>query len=80
MNSAYLTLPNFITSLRILGTLTLLGLEPMSASFFLVYTITGVTDVLDGFIARLTGCVSDFGAQLDCQENRGACHSAYLYE
>ena len=65
MNSAYLTLPNFITSLRILGTLTLLGLEPMSASFFLVYTITGVTDVLDGFIARLTGCVSDFGAKLD---------------
>ena len=65
MNSAYLTLPNFITSLRILGTLTLLGIEPMSASFFPVYTLTGITDVLDGFIARLTGCVSDFGAKLD---------------
>ena len=61
----YWTLPNFITSLRIVGTLALLALEPMSAPFFLVYTLTGVTDALDGFIARATGCVTHFGAKLD---------------
>jgi len=65
MKHPYLTLPNFITSLRIIGTLTLLVIEPLSALFFAVYTMTGVTDVLDGFVARLTGCVSDFGAKLD---------------
>lgn len=65
MKHPYLTLPNFITSLRIIGTLTLLVIEPLSALFFAVYTMTGITDVLDGFVARLTGCVSDFGAKLD---------------
>lgn len=61
----YWTLPNFITSLRIVGTVALLALEPLSAPFFLVYTLTGVTDALDGFIARATGCVTHFGAKLD---------------
>ena len=65
MKYPYLTLPNFITSLRIVGTLALLIIEPMSGTFFVVYTLTGITDVLDGFIARLTGSVSDFGSKLD---------------
>lgn len=65
MKRNHLTLPNFVTSLRIVGTLALLLIEPMTAPFFAVYTLTGITDVLDGFLARLTGCVSDFGAKLD---------------
>ena len=57
--------PNIITSLRILGTLCIIFLNPLSAPFFVVYTATGATDVLDGLIARLTGNTSDFGAKLD---------------
>ena len=48
-----------------MGTLALLLIEPLSAAFFVVYMLTGITDVLDGFAARVTGCVTDFGAKLD---------------
>lgn len=56
---------NTITLLRISGTAILLFLRPFSPAFFVVYTLTGVTDVLDGFVARKTGTASDFGAKLD---------------
>lgn len=56
---------NTITLLRISGTAVLLFLRPFSPAFFVVYTLTGVTDVLDGFVARKTGTASDFGAKLD---------------
>lgn len=65
MKHPYLTLPNCITSLRIIGTLVLLLIEPLSAAFFVIYSLTGVTDVLDGYVARKTGCVTSFGAKLD---------------
>lgn len=54
-----------ITLLRIAGTLGLVILIPSSATFFCVYTLTGLTDVLDGWIARKTKTSSDFGARLD---------------
>lgn len=47
------------------GTLILLFITPLSAVFFVIYTLTGVTDILDGFIARKCGLASDFGARLD---------------
>ncbi len=58
-------IPNCITCLRILGTVALLFTEPLSAKFFWVYLFTGVTDVLDGFIARTFNLTSEFGAKLD---------------
>lgn len=58
-------IPNFITSLRILGTFCIIFLSPMKVPFLIVYTATGITDVLDGLIARLTKSTSDFGARLD---------------
>lgn len=56
---------NYITALRILGTLGFLFLQPLSGEFYLVYALTGVTDVLDGWVARKTGTTSAFGAKLD---------------
>ncbi len=56
---------NIITILRILGTLLLSITNPLSTEFFVIYTLTGVTDVLDGYIARKTNTVSEFGARLD---------------
>ncbi len=58
-------LPNLITILRILGTICLLFLEPFSVSFFVIYTFAGITDVLDGFVARKMNASSEFGAKLD---------------
>lgn len=61
----FLTIPNCITLLRMVGTVVMAFLEPLSKEFFAVYTLTGLTDVLDGFIARVTKTVSRFGAKLD---------------
>ena len=60
-----MNVPNIITFLRIICALSLIAIKPFSALFFLVYTITGVTDVLDGWIARKTHTSSEFGARLD---------------
>ena len=58
-------IPNIITSLRIIGALCIPFLTPLSILFFVVYTLTGVTDIFDGFIARKMNIASEFGARLD---------------
>ncbi len=58
-------LPNFITAVRIIGAICLLFLEPFSAAFYVVYTISGISDVLDGWVARKMKAVSEFGSKLD---------------
>lgn len=54
-----------ITSVRIAASLFLLFLPLRSAGFLGVYTLAGLTDALDGWLARKTGTASDFGARLD---------------
>ena len=54
-----------ITSVRIAASLFLLFLPLRSAGFLVIYTLTGLTDALDGWLARKTGTASDFGAKLD---------------
>ena len=54
-----------ITSVRIAASLSLFFLPLRSAGFFAVYTLAGLTDALDGWLARKTGTASDFGARLD---------------
>ena len=58
-------LPNYITGLRILGTVALLFVDSLTLPFFIIYVLTGVTDALDGFIARKTNTASALGALLD---------------
>lgn len=54
-----------ITSVRIAASLFLLFLPLCTAGFLAVYTFTGLTDALDGWLARKTGTASEFGAKLD---------------
>lgn len=58
-------LANYITGLRIVGTLCLLFMKPFSIVFYFVYSISGISDVLDGWVARKKMMESDFGARLD---------------
>ncbi|MEY8353451.1 CDP-alcohol phosphatidyltransferase family protein [Lachnospiraceae bacterium 54-53] len=58
-------IPNIITGLRIAGSLILLTQKPLSAGFFLLYFFCGLTDGLDGLIARKTDTASAAGAALD---------------
>lgn len=60
-----LNIADIMTLLRIAGTMLLVFLCPLSTGFFFAYVCTGVTDVLDGWIARRTKTASDFGARLD---------------
>jgi CDP-diacylglycerol--glycerol-3-phosphate 3-phosphatidyltransferase len=60
-----LTVPNFITTLRILGAVSLFFTDVMSIAFYVIYSFCGLTDVLDGFIARVTKTTSELGARLD---------------
>ncbi|MBO5165602.1 MAG: CDP-alcohol phosphatidyltransferase family protein [Lachnospiraceae bacterium] len=58
-------IPNYITVLRIVGTVCLLFLEPLSLEFYIIYTLSGFSDVVDGYIARKWKLTSEFGAKLD---------------
>lgn len=54
-----------ITSLRIIGTVFLLFIKPLSLTFFILYTFCGITDILDGYFARKFHAISEFGSRLD---------------
>ena len=56
---------NIITSCRILGSIGLLFCPVFSACFYRLYTFCGLTDMVDGTIARKTGAAGSFGAKLD---------------
>lgn len=58
-------IPNLISFSRILISLTLLIIEPFSVLFFIVYLLCGISDILDGYIARKFNLVSRNGQILD---------------
>lgn len=58
-------LPNIITSFRILGGASLIFLEPLTVAFFVIYTLSGISDVLDGYFARKFNAISKLGTTLD---------------
>lgn len=58
-------IPNILTGFRILGSGLLLFLPVFSVEFYAIYLMCGVSDMLDGFIARKTHSVSRLGSQLD---------------
>lgn len=56
---------NIITSCRIICSLFLLFCPVFSFSFYVLYLFCGITDMVDGAIARKTKSVSEFGTKLD---------------
>lgn len=58
-------LANFITALRIPASLALLFLPEHQAAFYIVYFACGLSDVLDGAVARRMGSAGAAGAALD---------------
>ena len=61
----WINIPNCITCIRIIGALVLLWLKPLSAEFLIIYSLCGISDTLDGTIARATHTTSKFGTVLD---------------
>lgn len=54
-----------MTTMRMAASVFLLFLPLEDILFLVIYTFAGLTDVLDGYIARKTGKASEFGARLD---------------
>lgn len=54
-----------VTTMRMAASLFLLFIPLKSIWFLVIYTFAGLTDVLDGWLARKTGRASEFGARLD---------------
>ena len=58
-------IPNLLSVSRIILCLPLLLVDAMTVPFWVIYLIAGLTDTLDGFLARRWGVESKFGARLD---------------
>jgi len=61
-------MPNFLTILRIIGTIPLsimLYVEGINIHSFILFVILGITDFFDGYLARKYNKVSDFGKIMD---------------
>lgn len=56
---------NIVTSYRILCSILMLFSPAFSVQFYILYLICGLTDMVDGTIARKTHTDSEFGAKLD---------------
>ena len=56
---------NIITGSRIVFSLQLLFLPLSSAWFYVFYLLCGLSDIVDGTVARRTNSASEFGARLD---------------
>ena len=56
---------NIITGSRIVFSLPLLFIPLASAWFYALYLLCGLSDMVDGTVARKTNSASEFGARLD---------------
>ena len=58
-------IPNIITAFRFLGAVCLLLSDPAGAVFWVIYGLCGVSDMLDGYLARKLNAESKIGAVVD---------------
>lgn len=72
-------LANIITITRIVATAAFLFLKVLTRPFYLVYVWCGLSDVLDGFVARSLKITSSFGSKLDTVSDL-FFYSAMLYK
>lgn len=56
---------NIITITRIIGTFVMINTEVLSVPFYIAYIYAGLSDILDGFLARKLKIESDVGKKLD---------------
>ena len=56
---------NIITGVRIVCSVALLFCPVFSPVFYALYITAGISDMMDGTVARKTGTVSSFGSKLD---------------
>lgn len=60
-----LTIADALSVLRIILSVALLAPPALSPAFLVLYAAAGLTDMLDGFVARSTKTETELGAKLD---------------
>lgn len=60
-----MSIPNGISITRIVLSLGLLFVRPLSFAFYFIYFLCGCSDAMDGYIARKTNTTSKLGEKLD---------------
>ena len=58
-------LPNIITILRIAGSLGMFLCDVTGVVFWIIYGLCGLSDIVDGWLARKLKCITKTGALLD---------------
>ena len=58
-------IPNYISISRIIMVIALLIPKTFSETFYIIYIYCGLSDILDGFLARKYKITSEFGAKID---------------
>ena len=58
-------LANMITCVRIISTFVMIFTDDINATFYTAYIVAGLSDVLDGFVARKLKITSEIGSKLD---------------
>lgn len=69
---------NLITALRIMAAIAMLFTLPLSVPFFVFYAVGGLSDMIDGAVARKCGSAGAFGARLDSIADLLFCAAALL--
>lgn len=58
-------IPNLLSISRIIFSVILIFIKPLSIAFFAIYIICGFSDIMDGYIARNMGTQSRAGEKID---------------
>ena len=61
----YISAANVITCIRIICSIALLFCPALSVPFYCLYIAAGISDMIDGTVARKTNSASEFGSKLD---------------
>jgi CDP-diacylglycerol--glycerol-3-phosphate 3-phosphatidyltransferase len=59
------SIANYISIARIVLVLVLIFIKPLSIEFLTIYFICGISDIVDGYMARKTNTASKLGEKLD---------------
>ena len=78
VNSLRLLIPNFLTLTRILAGVALFVVTTDGPYLLILVLLGGISDWLDGLLARMLGAVSRFGAAFDLVADAVFLTSAYL--
>ena len=69
---------NIVTGCRMIGSILLLFFPAFSVEFYVLYILCGLSDMIDGTIARKTNSANELGAKIDTAADLAFVTSALI--